>query len=172
MKKLLILSIFCTFLLSSQLFFTPFESQKALKTIIKEIRGAKSRIDIAMYSFTNKKLAKELKNAARRGVKIQIIFDSDQNLKSRYSQIGYLAKYRNIQIFTLSGKRIKDSENFGRMHIKMALIDNKTLIFGSANWTNSAFKRNYELIYIVKDYALAKKALKYFNRLLKKSKLY
>jgi phosphatidylserine/phosphatidylglycerophosphate/cardiolipin synthase-like enzyme len=159
-------------MLGSELFFTPFESKKAFNQIKKSIRVAKKSIDIAMYSFTNHKLAKELKNAAKRGVKIRILLDRKQNINSRYSQIGYLAKYKNISLYTLRGDKMENKEHFGIMHLKLAIIDNKKLIFGSANWTNSAFKINYELIYIIQDFALAKKAQKYFNMILKKSKPY
>ena len=54
----------------------------------------------------------------------------------------------------------------------MALIDNKTLIFGSANWTYRAFKNNYETLFIIKDYALAKRFDKFFQIQKTKSKLY
>ena len=172
MKKLLLLSITAIFLFSSELYFTPFESHQALKKLLTWIDQAHSRIDIALYSFTNKTIAKRLKNAARRGVHIRIILDHDQNVGDRYSQIGYLAKYKNIDVFTLRGKKIKKRDDFGKMHMKLAIIDSKRLIFGSANWSHSAFKRNYELIYFVEDYALAKKSTKVFERILREAKRY
>ena len=35
------------------------------------------------------------------------------------------------------------------MHHKFAIIDDETLISGSANWTHSAFNRNNECVYII-----------------------
>jgi phosphatidylserine/phosphatidylglycerophosphate/cardiolipin synthase-like enzyme len=171
-KKLILLSISAIFLFSSELFFTPFESQQALKKLLTWIDQAHYRIDVAMYSFTNKTIAKRLKNAARRGVCVRVILDHDQNVGDRYSQIGYLAKYENIFVYTIRGKKLKRRDDFGKMHMKLAIIDSKRLIFGSANWSNSAFKRNYELIYFIEDYALAKKSTKTFERILRKAKRY
>ncbi len=172
MKKLLLLSITAIFLFSSDLFFMPYESHQAFSQLLRWIDRAHSRIDVAMYSFTNKKIAKRIKNAATRGVKVRLILDYDQNVGDHYSKIGYLAKYQNIEVFTLQGKRLRSNEGFGKMHIKLAIIDGKKLIFGSANWSNSAFKRNYELIYFVEDYALAKKSEKVFEMMLREAKRY
>ncbi len=144
----------------------PFEAHTAKSQFLHWIDQARSSIDVAMYSFTNKSIAKRLKNAARRGVHIRIIFDHDQ-IKDRYSKLRYLAKYRNIEIFTLRGKYAKRGEYYGKMHIKMGIFDNKRVTFGSANWTNSAFSRNFEVIYFTKDFALAKKAKRGFERLLR-----
>ncbi len=165
-KKILILSLLIPFLLASQLYFMPFEAHQAKKELLDWIDHAHSSIDIAMYTLTNKTIAKHLKNAARRGVHIRIVFDYDQ-IKSRYSKLRYLAKYKNIDIFTLQGKYAKRGEYYGKMHIKMAIFDNKKLTFGSANWTNAAFSKNYEIIYFTKDFSLAKKAKRGFERLIR-----
>ena len=172
MTKLLLLSISAIFLFSSDLYFTPFESRQALTQLLRWIDQAHSSIDVAMYSFTNKRIAKRLKNAAKRGVHVRIILDKEQNLRDRYSQIKYLAKYRNIDLYTLQGKKLREEDHFGKMHIKLAIIDRKRLIFGSANWSNSAFLRNYELIYFIEDYTLAKKSKKIFERMLQNAEPY
>ena len=172
MKKFLLLSLCIISLLADELFFLPFEAQKAQKQLIAWIDNAKSSIDIALYSFTHHPLAKHLRNAAKRGVKIHILLDHEQNMKDRFSQIGYLAKYRNIRVYTIRGKYAKHGEFYGKMHIKLAIIDGRRLVFGSANWTNSAFKRNYELTYFLEDYAKAKKAKKYFDAMVRKAQEY
>ena len=172
MKKLILLSIFSLALFSGDLYFLPFESQKALAQLLSWIDKAYNSIDVAMYSFTNKKIAKRLKNAAARGVKVRLILDEEQNLNDRYSQIGYLAKYRNIKVYTLQGKKIRRHEDFGKLHLKLAIIDRKRLVFGSANWSKSAFSYNYELIYFLQDIPKAKKATNYFERLLRSAKRY
>lgn len=165
MKKLILLSIISIVLLAKELYFLPFETYIAQKKLLFWIDNTKNSIDIAMYSFTNKSIAKRLKNAAKRGVKIRIVADYDQSIHDRYTQIGYLAKYKNIAIRLLRGKYAKRGEYYGKMHMKLAIFDNKKVVFGSANWSNAAFKSNYELIYFLKDYKQAKKAQKYFNRL-------
>jgi phosphatidylserine/phosphatidylglycerophosphate/cardiolipin synthase-like enzyme len=158
---------------SSDIYMLPKESDKALEDIYKRIDSSKRDIKITIYTFTHKGIAKKLQKAAKRGVKIEIIFDKKQNIKDKRSMLPYLAKYKNITVYTLQGKKLKRKRyKKGIMHIKMALIDEKTVIFGSANWTYSAFSKNYELLYIARDYKLAKKFSKYFNELKSVAKLY
>ena len=171
MKKVSLLLLLVSSLLAGELYFMPFEAHMAKSQLLHWIDQANDSIDVAMYSFTNKSIAKHLKNAAKRGVHIRILFDHDQ-IKDRYSKLRFLAKYRNIEIFTLRGKYAKRGEYYGKMHIKMGIFDNKRVTFGSANWTNSAFSINYEIIYFTKDFALAKKAKRGFERLLRLAKRY
>ncbi len=156
-----------------QFFLLPKEKEKALTSLCKKIDLAASSIHISIYSFTHKKIAKKLKNAAKRGVKIEIIFD-EKSTKSKQgkSMLPFLAKYKNITVYRLKGKLAKNRKYHGIMHMKMAVIDNKTVIFGSANWTYSAFSNNYELLYITRNYAIAKKFEKYFKDLKQSSTLY
>ena len=149
---------------NEQFYLLPHEGYEALEDITKQIEKAKQTIHISIYSFTHKKIAKKLKNAAKRGVKITIIFDQ-KSAKSQQgkSMLPYLAKYKNITVYKLKGKRAKSKRYHGIMHMKMAVIDHKTVIFGSANWTYSAFSNNYELLYITKNYAIAKKFERYFK---------
>lgn len=159
--------------LKEKFFLLPKEKTSALQNLYKEIDLARSTINISIYSFTHKKIAKKLKNAAKRGVKISIIFD-EKSTKSQKgkSMLPYLAKYKNITVYKLKGKLAKSKRYHGIMHMKMAVIDSKTIIFGSANWTYSAFSNNYELLYITRDYAIAKKFEKYFLLLKKRAVLY
>lgn len=170
--RFLLIICFALFLQASSIFFLPHEAKEAQRNLLFAIDTAKRSINIAMYSFTNHTIAKHLKNAAKRGVKITILFDAKQNKNEPYSQIGYLAKYKNIDVYTIKGVRSKKKDYTGIMHIKMAVIDHSRLIFGSANWTKSAFRYNYEVLYFTKDYALAKKCEKELARLLRKAQKY
>lgn len=158
---------------NEQFFLLPKDKDKAIRALYKKIDTASSTIHISIYNFTHKKIAKKLKNAARRGVKIEIIFD-EKSTKSKQSKsmLPYLAKYKNITLYRLKGKLAKNKRYHGIMHMKMATIDNKTVIFGSANWTYSAFSNNYELLYITRNYHIAKKFENYFRDLKHISTLY
>lgn len=172
---ILLLSISASADISSKekFYLLPKEKDTALKAIFKKIDLAKSTINISIYNFTHKKIAKKLKNAAKRGVKIEIIFDEKSvRQKQGKSMLYYLAKYKNITVYKLKGKLANSKKYHGIMHMKMAVIDNKTIIFGSANWTYSAFSNNYELLYVNQNYAIAKKFNKYFESLKKRSTLY
>ncbi|WP_200762713.1 phospholipase D-like domain-containing protein [Nitrosophilus alvini] len=154
------------------LYVMPKESKEALSALLDSIDKAKSKIDVAIYSFTHKKIAKRLKNAAKRGVKVRIIFDKKSNINYKRSQLRYLAKYSNIDIYLINGKRFKNRKYFGKMHMKLAIIDNRRLIFGSANWSNSGFGKNYELLYIIDSYHMAKKAGNYYEQMIREAERY
>lgn len=150
---------------NDQLYFMPYEQKNALDTLIKTIESSERSIDISIYAFTNKEIEKALKNAARRGVKIRIIYDYKSNINNTHSTIGSLSKYNNIKTCLLRGIRAKNDEYNGIMHQKMAIIDTKAIITGSANWTRNAFENNYELLIKSDDIQMINKAKAYFSNM-------
>lgn len=130
---------------NEKLFFMPFEQKQALNALLSSFKNAKRSIQVSIYSFTNKEIAKALKNAAARGVRVAIIYDKDSNAKNKTSTIGYLAKYKNISVCLLEG--LDAGKYRGIMHQKMAIVDSELLVLGSANWSKNAFEYNYETLF-------------------------
>ncbi|MDR0747219.1 MAG: phospholipase D-like domain-containing protein [Helicobacteraceae bacterium] len=160
----LIIALFLSFSIMSadRIFYVmPKEGSRAEAAVIREIEGAKETITIAMYSFTNNNIAKALKDAAKRGVSIRIVVD-DKSVKSdpKNSKAGVLAKIRGIAVYRITGNKAKNGNYNGIMHLKVGVIDAKTSIYGSANWTASAFNINYEILFIEHDQTSAKELLK------------
>ncbi len=169
LKLFVILSLMFSTINADDYFFMPKDKELALNAIIKSIDSAKESINIAIYSFTHKAIADRLKLAGKRGVKVKIVFDKE-NAKESNSVIGYISKYQNLETFIISG--LDAGKYDGKMHLKMAIIDNKRVIFGSANWSKSAFDVNYELLSIVDSYPVAKNFNSYFEEILKEAKSY
>ncbi|MFZ9659884.1 MAG: phospholipase D-like domain-containing protein [Arcobacteraceae bacterium] len=146
MIKIFILLILLISNLSAidKVFFLPIENKLVTKEIESQIKNAKNNIDIAMYNFSYKKFSKLLEDASARGVKVKIYYFKK---KSDFSN--------NIEI-----KNIKD-----KLHVKLAIIDKKIVIFGSANWTEESFEENYEVIYISDRASLVKDFNKFYNYL-------
>lgn len=144
----------------------PKDAEPALKKLSADLANAQKSIHVAIYSFTHKTLAKSLKKAAKQGVEITIIFDEASNTPKSYSRIGDLAKIRSIRTYTLKGIPNKKRGYWGKMHMKLAIIDGKKVYFGSANWSNSAFSRNYELLYSTDSPSIIKEAQIYFDEML------
>ncbi len=150
----------------AELYLLPQDNRKALSAIVKSIDHSKKSIKIMMYNFTHKKIAKRLKAAAKRGVKVEIIFDRHSALENKKrSMLYFLAKYKNIFVYKLKGKYIRAQDRYGIMHLKSAIFDHRRIVFGSANWTYSAFGANYEVLYVDDDYAKAKRLERYFAHL-------
>jgi phosphatidylserine/phosphatidylglycerophosphate/cardiolipin synthase-like enzyme len=110
----------------------------AEKLILEEISRAQKQILVAVFSFTNMKIAKALVDAKNRGVKVYVITDEGQ-AESKHGRkvIEFLASH-GVKV------KIKRGSGGGLMHHKYAVIDGRVVLTGSYNWTYSAEKRNDE----------------------------
>jgi phosphatidylserine/phosphatidylglycerophosphate/cardiolipin synthase-like enzyme len=134
-RILLVLILLVHFGFAKQtIFILPHETTQAKETLLSHIKKSQKSIDIAMYNFTYTKVAKALRKAHKRGVRVRILFDKSKIKKK--SQYEYL-KNSGIECFIASEK----------MHIKAALFDGKILSLGSMNWKKESFSKNYELLY-------------------------
>lgn len=144
---------------NSTLFMMPKEQKAALSSLIASLKAAERSIDIAIYSFTNREIAKALRDVAAKGVKVRIIYDESSNEPNKTrSTIGYLAKLQNIEVCTLKGNKAANGKYFGIMHMKVAIIDDAVLFIGSANWSKNAFENNYETLLRTTESALVGKS--------------
>ncbi|MCD6353370.1 MAG: DUF1669 domain-containing protein [Proteobacteria bacterium] len=134
--------------------------------IIEKIDSAQKKIDVAMFAFTSKKLAWALIRANNRGVKTRVILDGGF-IENEYSQHGVLYD-RGVEVKIDRDHRPVSGvgKSYGKMHNKFAVIDGKTVITGSYNWTASAEERNEENILIFScSYHTAKSYEKEFNKI-------
>jgi phosphatidylserine/phosphatidylglycerophosphate/cardiolipin synthase-like enzyme len=141
----------------------PLDAKKLQKLIKKEIYHTKKTVQISAYHFTNKKISKYLKKIAKKGVVVTVVFD-DKNSKQDYSLMKYLAKYKNFKIH-LMNKEFKLHQNY-------MILDKKSVIFGSANFSKSAFMKNLEFIVISHKKAEIGKFLGNFSWLIKHANIY
>ncbi len=119
--------------------FSPDEDLERID--VMRLEKAKGSVDIAMYAFTDRYLAEELKQLAGRGVKIRIYrdqeqYEEEQKNASKHdndSTTSMLTGQANIQI------RVKGHREL--MHLKAYEVDGVVLRDGSANWSPSGEKR-------------------------------
>ena len=134
------------------------------KAIIQEIEKADNYIHIAIFSFTNGRMARTLVKAHKKGIHVKIIMDSKM-APDRYSKSRFL-KNKGIDVRFRRGLRKSHREHKnGSMHNKFAVIDGKVVITGSYNWSISAEKWNYENLLIVSSSKLAELFDKEFRNL-------
>lgn len=150
---------------TEKIYLMPYEQQDALGELLRVIKQANKSIDIAIYSFTNREIAKALRDASSKGVKINIIYDKGQQ-STNNSTIGYLEKFENIHTCLLEGNPAKKGKYKGIMHHKMIIIDGSLIGFGSANWSKNAFENNYESLYFTDSKDIIKKSQNYYNKML------
>jgi len=138
------------------------------------IYNEKQKINIAIYTITENKIAQALIDAKKRGVVVEIITDRSSAL-DRFTKIGKLYN-NNIHVFLYQPPLINDTQK-GLMHNKFALFfDNeqgKQIVWhGSFNFTCSGYKHNCESILIIEDHHVFKNFEKEFERIKKQSTMY
>jgi phosphatidylserine/phosphatidylglycerophosphate/cardiolipin synthase-like enzyme len=108
------------------------------ETICDFLDKAENSIQICVFTISDDSITKKITQCHERGVKIKIITDNDKQY-DRGSDINYLAG---------KGLEIKIDMSHHHMHHKFAIVDNKSILTGSYNWTRSAEKYNQENLII------------------------
>lgn len=123
-----------------QTFFSP-KSDTLNQVIIPLLESAEESINIPISYLTHEKIFEVLKKAQSKGVIVQIILDA----------IGTEDAYV-LDNELRSAKIPTKVENWGgKMHMKVAIIDNKHLIGGSMNFTQAGSSENDENTFILWD---------------------
>lgn len=138
------------------LYFAPNEDI-IKESILPALRNAKKSIYIGMFYFTNKDILNELINAQKRGVEVHVIVDA--SFADDFRQ--YIELLRN------AGIKLKVENWAGKMHCKLAVIDDYITLTGSLNWTKSAVNFNDENFLEIKSRRIAKETKKYLKNLWK-----
>ena len=140
---------FCAAEMVVQACFSP--QGKCSSYILREIDQAKKELLVAVYAFTNDELAGALVQAKKRGVAIQVVLDREFDARTENSK-GKFFETNKIPLRRLSGAKSQSQErDAGLMHQKFAVIDRKTVLTGSYNWTHSAEKANDENLLLFRD---------------------
>jgi len=137
--------------------------------IIETLSHARREVDVAMYAFTSRGLAKALVEAKRRGVKVRVVLDSSFDQENRYSKGEYLRRSGiPVRLVAPRGQWGRAREWEGKMHNKFAVVDGTTVITGSYNWTVTAERVNHEnLLIFTHSPKVAEAYLREFDRLWK-----
>ncbi len=117
----------------------------ATEAIIRELTGAKNTIFVHAYKVTSAPIAKAITDAWKRGVKVGVILDKSQQT-DKYSSATYLFN---------NGVPVRIDAKHKIQHNKVMVIDSKTIITGSFNFSKAAEKSNAENLLIVRDKQLA-----------------
>lgn len=128
----------------AKVFFSP--NGGCVKGIIKEIEMGTREILVQTYSFSSTPIRNALVNAQKRGVKVEIVFDKEEQKDQNY---------RGAKGFSKTGIVVYLDGSHTIAHNKVIVIDRETVITGSFNFTGAAETRNAENVLVVKSKALA-----------------
>lgn len=109
--------------------------------VVQAMDGARSSVDIAIYSITHKDIAASIVAAHKRGVIVRVVLDKSQS-SGRYSSATFLAN---------AGIAVWTDDNKGRalMHHKYTVIDGETVLTGSFNYTKGGDEENAENLLVI-----------------------
>ena len=113
--------------------------------IIQELGNAKESIHIAVAWFTDDKLFNLVCDKARSGLNCELIIMNDEINNQAGINYDNLTEAKG-KLFKITG----DKYGKNLMHNKFCVLDGKTVINGSYNWTKKA-KTNHESITIIYD---------------------
>jgi phosphatidylserine/phosphatidylglycerophosphate/cardiolipin synthase-like enzyme len=111
------------------------------EAIVDEIEKAQHEIDVQAYSFTSKPIVEALIAAHRRGVSVTVVLDKSE-LKERGNKAEEVQR-SGIRVFVDAIHKIA--------HNKIILIDGRTIITGSFNFTYQAENGNAENLLVLHD---------------------
>lgn len=123
--------------------------------IVKRIQEAQRSITFMAYSFTHDGIGKAMLERGRLGVQVRGIFETTGS-NTQFSEFGAL-KSANLDV-------LQDGNPY-LMHHKVIVIDERTVIFGSFNFSSNAATDNDENCLIVDDPGLARLFLDEYERL-------
>jgi len=143
-----------------QVYFSP--QGGCTEAVVANLDKATNTVLVQAYSFTSAPIAKALVDAKKRGVKVQVILDKSQRTE-RYSSADFVQR-AGIPTFIDAKHAIA--------HNKIMVIDGKTILTGSFNFTKAAEEKNAENLLVIQDAALAAKYTANWQAHLKHSEAY
>lgn len=126
-------------------YFSP-QDKTVEKALVPLIENAQSYIYLPVFVITHKKLTQALIDAKKRGVDVKIILDAT-SVRSNHT---------THEILREAGIPLKTENYAGKVHNKSMIIDDKYVITGSMNFSNSGENRNDENCLVIENSDLAK----------------
>lgn len=126
--------------------------------VIPLIKQSKNTINIVVYSWwwypdqigsRIQKFNNAIIDAIKKGVNVKVMTNNPHT----------------INILSQNKVKAKKLETKRMVHAKLMIIDGKTAILGSHNYTMGAFTTNYEISIIIQEVKVVKRLNQFFNNL-------
>jgi phosphatidylserine/phosphatidylglycerophosphate/cardiolipin synthase-like enzyme len=124
-------------------FFTP--PSGAGKALVHWIDDARQEVLVQAYGFTHNAIAQALLRAQQRGVRVAVLLDQKSSSTNRYV----------IDLLQSNQVALRFDGEHAIAHNKVMVIDQRIVVTGSFNFTNSADTRNAENLLVLESPALA-----------------
>ncbi|MGH7222130.1 MAG: phospholipase D family protein, partial [Gemmataceae bacterium] len=110
------------------------------EAIVREIQHARHEILVLAYSFTSQPIAQALVDAKLRGVHVDIVLDHSNETDA----------HTDLPFFLEQGLLPVIDPHHAIAHNKVMILDNRTLLTGSFNFTQHAENENAENLLVIK----------------------
>ena len=112
------------------------------EAVVRELGTARHEVLVLAYSFTSKEIAQALVDAKLRGVHVDIVLDHSNEKE----------EHTDLHFFLEQGLAPVIDPSHAIAHNKVMVIDGRTLITGSFNFTHQAEAENAENLLIFKGH--------------------
>lgn len=126
-------------------YFSP-QDKTVENALVPLVEKAEKYIYLPVFVITHKKLTQALIDAKNRGVDVKIILDAT-SVRSNHT---------THEVLRNAGIPLKTENYAGKVHNKSMIIDDKYVITGSMNFSNSGENRNDENCLVIENTELAK----------------
>lgn len=127
---------------------------QCVNKLIQAVSQARQSIRFMAFSFTHDGLAQAISERARAGVAVQGVFER-RGSETDFSEFGRL-RQQNLDVW-------QDGNPY-TLHHKVIIIDDKTVVAGSLNFSDNAAESNDENTLIIHDAVITGQFLAEFNR--------
>jgi len=127
-------------ILDIQVYYSP--KGGCQEAVVREVSRARHEILVMAYSFTNDAITNALVEAKKRGLTVDILLDHS-NEKERYTE---------LHVFLQHGLDPHIDADHPIAHNKIIIIDKRTIITGSFNFTNQAEHENAENLLVIRGH--------------------
>ncbi len=144
--------------------------------IANTLKRAQNKIDLALFVFSEQKIADVMEKRHNDGVEIRALIDPGFAYRDfsegldllGLEKLNRFCQYENDNNpwqnpITMMG--VPDLPDGDILHHKYGIIDNQIVITGSHNWSNSANHQNDEALLVIDNQIVANHFTKEFNRL-------
>ena len=112
------------------------------EAVVQELKQARSEILVQAYSFTSQPIAQALVDAKLRGVHVEIVLDASQEKEP----------HTDLHFFIEQGLAPRIDPHHAIAHNKVMVLDGRTVLTGSFNFTNQAEEHNAENLLVLRHY--------------------
>ena len=110
--------------------------------VVSELARARHEVLVLAYSFTSRPIAQALVDAKLRGVHVEIVLDHSNEKE----------EHTDLPFFVGQGLTPLIDPHHAIAHNKVMVLDGRTVLTGSFNFTNQAEHDNAENLLVLRDY--------------------